>query len=161
MILFLPVSRGGHDCEGYFFKEACRAAEREERERLKRLLQRVKAPPSSRLIYHAARLRPAELTAHRQHQGVRFVLDVVEPIASRRHGDAEQIAVVGRLVSAHPPRVDLIAAERVDLHHLAVQPICYQEMPVGRRGNRKQPLRHAVPGDRPADGRTVIAPRRR
>ena len=67
----------------------------------------------------------------------------------------------GLLASIHHATLDLIAAERVDLHHLAVQPICYQERPVGRRGDRKRPLQHAVPGDRPADARTVIAHRRR
>ena len=54
-------------------------------------------------------------SSSRQHEGVHLVLDEVEAVAARRHGDAEQIAAARRLlrlVGVDPARADLLAALR-------------------------------------------------
>ena len=93
---------------------------------------------------------------------VDLVLDEIKSVARRGHGDAEQVAAARRLlrlVRIDPPRLDLVAAYRIDFHHLAVLGVDHQEMAVRRRRHRQRRLQQAVLGDGPADSGAVIAGR--
>ena len=96
----------------------------------------------------------------RQDERVILVLDKVKPIAGRRQGDAEQVAAARRLlrlVRVDPPRLDLLAPDRIDLDDLAVLRVDHQEMPVGRPGHGERSLQQAVLGDGSAEPRAMIA----
>ena len=60
-------------------------------------------------------------------------------------------------LACSPPRLDLVAADRIDLDDLAVLRVDHQQMPVGRPSHGKRTLQEAIFGDCSAKACAVVA----